>query len=373
MSHRERYMTAVRLEEPDVVPVDLSLDLVHVERITGRKTLGVSLYVGKTQNEVEMDMNEVMMGNLEARVEAARRLDLDAIIVRDSWFYPQNFKPRFIDENTYVDHYGKIYRIRRDVKTRWWIGGIIGSPEDLDEYVPPDPDEMCYDVLEAAIELAGEEYPVVGWSHCGMMMPWQIRGGLDKLVHDIYRDPGFAKKLIKTIADVNIGVAKNMLDRGVDVLAESDDIADAKSTFFPPRVLREFFFPHMERLIQECHRRDVPFMKHSDGNLYPVLDDMISLGIDGLHPIEPGVMDLADVKGRYGDRVFLRGNVDCTHILPYGREADVRRDVRRCIDAAARGGGFILSDSNSCHANCTTENILTLVDEARRYGRYPRG
>jgi uroporphyrinogen decarboxylase len=81
-------------------------------------------------------------------------------------------------------------------------------------------------------------------------------------------------------------------------------------------------------------------------------------------------MDLADVKRRFGDRIFLRGNVDCVHILPYGSEEDVRRDVRRCIDAAAEGGGFILSDSNSLHSNVKTENIKFMVDEARRYGRY---
>jgi len=49
----------------------------------------------------------------------------------------------------------------------------------------------------------------------------------------------------------------------------------------------------------------------------------------------------------------------------------VRRDVRRCIDAAAEGGGYILASSNTLHANCKVENIYTMVDEARKYGRYP--
>jgi uroporphyrinogen decarboxylase len=116
----------------------------------------------------------------------------------------------------------------------------------------------------------------------------------------------------------------------------------------------------------------VPFLRHSDGNLYPILEDLVNLGIDGLHPIEPKVMDLAYVKKRYGDKIFLRGNVDCAYVLPFGSEEDVRRDVRRCIDAAARGGGFILADSNSLHSNVKTENILVMIDEARKYGGYPR-
>ena len=98
---------------------------------------------------------------------------------------------------------------------------------------------------------------------------------------------------------------------------------------------------------------------------------MVSLGINGLHPIEPGVMDLADVKQRYGDKIFLMGNVDCAQVLPFGSETEVRRDVRRCIDAAAKGGGFILSDSNSIHNNVKIENVWTMLDEARKYGKYP--
>jgi uroporphyrinogen decarboxylase len=82
-------------------------------------------------------------------------------------------------------------------------------------------------------------------------------------------------------------------------------------------------------------------------------------------------MDLKDVKEKYGDKICLAGNVDCRYVLPYGSEEDVRKDVRRCIDAAGKGGGFILASSNSLHANVKIENIYVMVDEARKYGKYP--
>jgi uroporphyrinogen decarboxylase len=198
-----------------------------------------------------------------------------------------------------------------------------------------------------------------------------MRGGIDKLTYDIYRNPDFAKRLIRVVADTNYEIAKHMLNRGIDLFIAADDIADNRSPFFPPRIFREFFFPYLKRLIDECHRRGIPFMIHSDGKLSPILDDLVSMGIDGLHPIDPGAMNLAEVKRKYGDKIFLRGNVDCTHMLPYGNEAEVRRKVRRCIDEAGEGGGFILSDSNSMHSNVKTENILIMIDEGRKYGRYP--
>jgi len=169
-------------------------------------------------------------------------------------------------------------------------------------------------IVDLTVKESGDEYPLVVWIHGSMMFPYLMRGGIDKLVLDIYRRPDFAKKLIKTVADINFEITKRMLDRGGDLVAESDDIAEVKSPFFPPKIFKEFFFPYLKRLIEECHRRGLPYMKHSDGNRYPILDDLIELGVDGLHPIEPGVMDLADVKRRYGDRVFLRGNVDITHV-----------------------------------------------------------
>ena len=82
-------------------------------------------------------------------------------------------------------------------------------------------------------------------------------------------------------------------------------------------------------------------------------------------------MDLRDVKERYGDKICILGNVDCRYVLPFGSEEDVRRDVRRCIDAAGGGGGFILASSNSIHANCKVDNVYIMVDEARKYGKYP--
>ena len=80
---------------------------------------------------------------------------------------------------------------------------------------------------------------------------------------------------------------------------------------------------------------------------------------------------MKDVKERYGSKICILGNVDCRRVLPFGTEEEVRRDVRRCIDAAANGGGYILASSNSLHANCKVENIYTMIDEARKYGRYP--
>ncbi|MCJ7760795.1 uroporphyrinogen decarboxylase family protein [Candidatus Bathyarchaeota archaeon] len=369
LTHKERYMKAVDLESADKVPVDgTNLDLIHAQRILNREPMSTLLLSQKHNDTI--DMNYVVKHNQRMINEASMRLDFDSLMVNDWHLYPEGFKPRFIDATSFVDHLGRIFRIKQDVKTTYWVDGIVKSPEDLEKLEFPEPEELNLDIVEETVAEAKEEYPVVGMCHSVVTAPFEIRGGIDKLIIDLYRQPDFAKRLIEKVFRYQIGIVRRFIEAGVDIITEGDDLADLKGPMFSPKMLREFFFPYIRKFIEECHSHKIPVMKHSDGNLYPILDDLIDLGIDGLHPIEPSVMDLRKVKQQYGDEIFLRGNVDCIHILPYGTEDDVRRDVRRCIDAAAKGGGFILSDSNSLHSNVKTENIQAMVDETRKYGKY---
>ena len=176
------------------------------------------------------------------------------------------------------------------------------------------------------------------------------------------------------VADVQIKIATNMLDRGVDIISETDDFAGMSGPFWPPKTMRELIWPPIKRMTDICRKRGVPFLKHTDGDIMPILEEMADFcGFQGINPIEPQCMDMGEVKRRFGNRLYIKGNVDITWVIPYGTEADVRKDVRRAIDQGAKGGGYIISESNSFHPNCKFENILTYVDEAKKYGKYPCG
>jgi len=211
----------------------------------------------------------------------------------------------------------------------------------------------------------------MGQAHSGWHMAFQVRGGIDKLLIDMYRRPNLARKFIDKIAKTCLGMVKLMIEAGVEVLFITDDYADCHSTFMNPSQFREFELLNIKRIVELAKKRGIPVLKHSDGNVHPIMEDMIEAGIKGFHPFEPGAMNLKEAKVRYGGRICILGNVDCRYVLPFGTEEDVRRDVRRCIDSAAEGGGYILASSNSIHANCKVENVYTMVDEARKYGKYP--
>ena len=347
-----------------------------VEMVTGKKAAKVegAHHGGGLEGErasSATEFREAHLRNQKLHFEATQKLGTDLYSVSDYNIYPGDYVPKMLDAYTYVDFWGKIYRLNPGVNTNYWIDGMIKSEEDLDKFVPPDPDEMNYDIVDLAVKLAGDQYPVVGGIHLAGMFPYLMRGGLDKYAKDLYLNRQFARKLTRMVGDIQLKIAINMIDRGVDAISESDDIAGKDGPFYRLPIFNELIFPYIEEMVKICHRHGITYMKHSDGNLYPILDALVALGIDGINPIEPQVMDIADVKRRYGEKVYIQGNVDCTWILPLGTEEDVRRDVRRCIDAAAEGGGFVISESNSMHPNVKFENILYYVDEARKYGKYP--
>jgi uroporphyrinogen-III decarboxylase len=373
LNHRERFYAALELKEPDLVPVtDLGLDQPIVEavlkRTPGQKVGGPMLGLmggGEWESSISFRL---------AMVEACMRLDFDAApVFSDYSLAKKSFKPKFIDEKRFIDQWGRVMQTSVEGKTTYFVGGTVNTPEDLENFEPPDgfdPDIM--EMMEKIMKpLKGQDIVTMGQCHSGWHMVFQARGGIDKLSIDFYKNPDFARKFFDKISRACVRIAEAMVEAGVDILFVTDDYADNHGPLISPKIFREYELPCLKRIVDVGRKHGVPVLKHSDGNLYPILDDIVGTGISGLHPIEPGAMDLKDVKEKYGDRICLLGNVDCRYVLPYGSEEDVRRDVRRCIDAAGEGGGFILASSNSLHSNVKVDNIYVMVDEARRYGKYP--
>jgi len=159
---------------------------------------------------------------------------------------------------------------------------------------------------------------------------------------------------------------------GADVIVLSDDYAGNESLFFSPAVFRTFLRPRLKRMVDAIHDEGGKAVKHSDGNLWPILEDIVNTGIDGLHPLEPVAgMDLAEVKQKYGDRVCLIGNVDCGYVLSEGSLEEVEAAVKECMRKGAPGGGYIISSSNSIHSSVQPENYLAMIAATQKYGKYP--
>ncbi|RME80310.1 MAG: hypothetical protein D6775_16565 [Caldilineae bacterium] len=167
-------------------------------------------------------------------------------------------------------------------------------------------------------------------------------------------------------------LAEAMLERGVDGLHGGYDWAASNAPMFSPRHFEQFVFPRLRQITDLCHRYGGVYVKHTDGNVNRLIPGMIAAGVDAYHAIEPRAgMDIARLKQTYGDRLTLIGNVDCSTVLVDGPAEAVVEATRAVIRAAAPGGGFLLSSSNSIHPGVKPELYLAMLDAARTYGRYP--
>jgi uroporphyrinogen decarboxylase len=98
---------------------------------------------------------------------------------------------------------------------------------------------------------------------------------------------------------------------------------------------------------------------------------IVSTGCDGINPVEPVAgMDLATVKKLVGDKVCITGNIDCAHLLPHGTPEEVEQAVIQAIKDAGKGGGYILTSSNSIHSSVNPANFKMMVDACIKYGAY---
>jgi uroporphyrinogen decarboxylase len=116
---------------------------------------------------------------------------------------------------------------------------------------------------------------------------------------------------------------------------------------------------------------DFPFLYHSDGLLWKVMEDLIAAGFNALQPVEPKAMDIVELKRKVGDRLCLIGNIDLGYTLTRGTPAEVEAEVRERIRTVGPNGGYCVGSSNTVTYYVPPQNYVAMIEAARRYGKYP--
>jgi uroporphyrinogen decarboxylase len=127
-----------------------------------------------------------------------------------------------------------------------------------------------------------------------------------------------------------------------------------------PDFYRQYFFPLLSHIGKRTSARGIPFIYHSDGVLWSVIEDIIDSGVTALHPIEPKSMDMVEVKQRAGDRLCLCGGIDLD-LLSRGSESEVIDLVNYWLTKMTQRGGWCAGSSNSIPEYVNPANYLTMV------------
>jgi len=196
--------------------------------------------------------------------------------------------------------------------------------------------------------------------------------GYENCLVSMMIEEGHFADLLDRVVDYNLELARIARERyHTGVVAMTDDIANETGLLFSPEIYFRLIAPRFRRVVQGFKSLGYLVIKHSDGDITPVIDWWLDSGVDCLDPVDPAAgLSLYDFKQKYGHRACLKGNVNCTGPLADGPEDDVRREVQQCITDASAGGGFILSSSNTIHSGVKPSNYRVMLNALREYGTY---
>lgn len=380
---RERVLAALNHEEPDRVPIVIGVSNAtgikmspyqQIKKITGIRAPDDYLYQWPELGTAQIDAATML--RLHSDVRGVTDLEPQHIL---------NANRERPAHSNYIDSWGSG---AMEISPGEWFPGVhpllnATTAEEVENYPGwpdmTDPSRVAH-VANVARQLAKEnEYAILAtpW----LLFPFErayAMQGLEHFLLNMALHPDFAVALLKKNAEqckVLMGAFLEQLAGNVDIIKIGDDLGTQHSLMISPKMYREMLKPiHADfiRFIKERTQAKVFF--HTDGDVEPLIEDFIEIGVDILNPIQTSagkMADLKSLKSKYGDRIVFCGAIDTHRVLPFGTPEDVRQEVKRVIKALGPGGGFMLGPVHTVMNDVPAENVLAMVDAVEEFGQYP--
>lgn len=381
MDFRERVLTALELKEPDRVPTHvIALDANNVDRVLGKPEISDFQLIEMIKQQYPENYAEKLTEGLSAMeteifsrmAEASWKLGFDAIQIG---IIPYTFR----NDKEFIDPWGRIWEIRNNEENvfPFYREGFITSPEVWEEWDKPDAEKLAEEMYEFTSQIYkkyNDKIFLIGVDDfIGIFeSTWQSMG-IVEFSRQVIKNPSYIKERFEFQTNIICELIKASFDAGLEVWTESGDLGYKSGTFMRPEDMRKLLLPCYKNMTKTAHNKGGKCILHSDGNLMGVLDFIVDAGFDGLHSLDPQAgMDLLKIKQQVGDKLCLLGNIDVSYILSRGSQKEVEAAVKKTIEIAGPGGGFILSPTN-IHPAVRPENLRWMVEAAKKYGVYPIG
>ncbi len=299
-----------------------------------------------------------------SEVEFIYNMGLDAVCV------DCDYKKEQLEGGLIRDEWGMVKRDSGQIHTMP-VDGPIRTMKDLDSYTPPDtriPER--YRSIEKAVAEHGGKKAVILHLNDVFSIPSRLMP-FDHFMILLMDEPETVKRLVKISVDANIAMAEEAAKRGIKIVYTGDDYAYNSGPMISPIQFRDIFYPELKRVMKGFKDLGLLVIKHTDGNIIPLIDMIIDSGIDCLDPIDPVAgMDLGHMKKSYGDKIAIKGNVDCAHTLTFKSPEETAEETRRCLEIGMEGGRYIISSSNTIHSEVKPENYRTMLETINEFGSY---
>ena len=358
MRHRDRVAMALAHQQPDRCPMQTGFTPEFADRLRENLCL-----MGKVSHNPHGNGNSY---------ELERVLDQDMLLSSVGWansYYQQ--------AGNYVDEWGIGWKSCA-YQTKFGPGRYtevashpLADDSAIDRYRPPDPLRgELYQPTQHLLNTYGSEYWIVGVTVTTIFeTAWALRG-LSQLLVDFVVNPDLAHRILDIPYQYHLTAAHRLVEMGVDMIWTGDDIGSQKGMMISPAMWRTFLKPRMAEFVATLKAINprVKIAYHSDGNVWPIIPELVEIGIDVLNPVQPACMDPAEVKQRFGRRLCFWGSLDEQHTLPFGTPDDVRREVGERLQTIGRHGGLIIGPTHHVQIDTPLENFWAMIDAITRVG-----
>ncbi len=344
----ERLKKAIRHEEPDRVPLIEALVAYEIQ----------SAFLGRKVDDTD----------LKSQVEFWVKAGYDSIPLTVGMMSPGE-----------VTQESSIYRVVQktlqkegDEVIPWNIeeNGVISAPEDYDRFPWEEAAKLnlrkFYDVqifLPAGMKIlacSGKIFTVT----------WMLMG-FQNFCLSLYLQEELVAKVFRKVGEIQIQGALELFKvPHLGALWVVDDLSYGSGPMIDPKFIRKYVFPWYEELAKVAKKQGLLLFFHSDGNIWPIMNDLVGIGFDAIHPIDPTSMDIREVKARVGNQLAVMGNIH-TDLLHRGTPEEVRELTQKTIREIAPGGGFAIGSGNSVPEWARFENYQAMRETALEFGRYP--
>ena len=260
--------------------------------------------------------------------------------------------------------FGDIWRMRDDAGN--W-GELVYSPlpqPTLADYRIPDPAlPGRFDHVPAMRARYPDRFLLIslGWL---FERAWGLCGGFERYLYYLAAEVRFVEELTEKLADYVCALIPQLAGMDIDGVRIGDDWGFQDNLMVRPDVWRKLYKKHYRRIFETIRAHGFITAMHSCGRLTRILPDLIEIGLQVYHPLQPEAMDVAAAKRDFGEEITFWGGLGTQSTLPLGSPDDVRREVHERIELF-RDGGYILAPAGAMSPETPIENVVAFINTAK--------
>ncbi len=335
MTPRERVLMALNHEQPDITPWHITFTIPAREKLAA--LLGTD------------DLDRAV-GNHFAKCEA---------VAEDAW--------QELSRDIWRDEFGVIWdrSIDKDIGNVDHNRLVLPQPS-LKELKFPDPlEEKRWEGFDTFGRSNAHLFRVNDFGFTLFERAWTLRG-LENLLMDMVEHPAFVHELLDAILEWNLKIIAGTGRYDLDAMLFGDDWGQQHGLIMGPQMWREFIKPRAAAEYKACKDAGMRVLIHSCGDVSEIFDDLIEIGVQMFNPFQPEVMDILDIKRRYGDRISFFGGMSTQRTLPGADTEQVRDKTRWLCDTIGAGGGYVFSPAHDIPGDVPAENMAAMVEELKK-------